>query len=140
MAFPQIQTCIVCEGYRREILSKSTLLGFFGVTPFVTVRIADFALPLSLCLVFSGGQGEGTFRVGVYLVSPDGKKIPGLPDIAGTLVAGRPTSNFFMGVHSVVPGPGRYDIVLTADGQDKYKTTIELIQGDKAEMQRALLA
>jgi hypothetical protein len=135
MPNPQIQGCIICEGARQEVLGKWTLLGFFGLAPNVRVQIAEFAKPVTLCFVFAGGEAAGKFRITSRLTAPNGDNLPG-PGVEGDLLPGRPTTIFFMQYFSVLPGPGRYKIILAANGQDIYDTTFELAQGDAQEMLR----
>jgi hypothetical protein len=133
-----IRACILCEQARQEVLGKWTLLGFFGVAPNVRVGIADFRQPITLCFVFAGDQYVGKVRVSVRVLSPSGADVPGGMSAEGEFLPGRLTSAFFLPFQAVVPGQGQYTAVLTFNGQDIYRTTFEIIQGDVAAMAKQL--
>jgi len=122
-----IGTCIVCEQARPEILEKWTLLGFFGVTPNVWVRISDFTKPVTLCFVFVGGECVGKLHVAIRVVAPSGANIPGGSEAIGEFVPEKKMSAFYMAFQGVMPGPGRYSVVMVLNGQDVYQTTFELL-------------
>jgi hypothetical protein len=136
MPFPQIRACVVCEGVRPEVLGKYTLLGLLGLAPDVQINIANFALPVTLCFVFLGGEGSGSFHVAMRVTTPSGATLPGLSEGDGELAPGKPTSVVFMQFQDVLPGPGRYTVVLAANGQDVYRTGFVLAQGDAQDMLR----
>ena len=129
MAIPPIKTCIVCEGARAEVHGKWTLLGFFGVAPDVRVSFTDFSKPVTLCFAFIGGDADGKIRAGLRVIAPSGAVIPGAMETEGDFVGGKISTAFFMSFQAVVPGPGRYTVVLTLNGQDSFKTTVELVPG-----------
>jgi hypothetical protein len=128
MALPKIRTCLVCEAVRAEVGGKWTLLGFFGVTPDVQVSIANFAFPVTLCFAFVGGDGSGRVRASIRVLTPSGKEISGTA-VDGELAPGKLASMFFMNFQSVLPGAGRYTVVLDMNGQEGYRDTFSLAQG-----------
>jgi hypothetical protein len=60
MPFPQIVTCIVCEGVRQELLGKYTLVGVYGAAPHARVALVNFANPVDLCFFFCVLSGRWT--------------------------------------------------------------------------------
>jgi hypothetical protein len=132
MSFPKIDTCIVCENIRPELNHKTILLGFFGITPYVLVELADFKQLVSLCFVSCGAGGPPLRceRVQLRLTDPSGAVISNptnAPDIVGGLLAGdRTTTNIFMGFVGFVTHPGQYGVALVADGVERYSTTFQL--------------
>lgn len=137
MDFPQIQNCLVAEGFRQEILGKYTILGFFGIAPNVHIAIADFKNAVTLCFFFVGGPGSGAFRANIRFVSPSGESFAALSDAEGEFTPEKSVSYVIIGFQAVLPGPGKYALTLTVNEQDKYSTTVEFHQGDKAEMARS---
>lgn len=136
MPFPVISVCLVCEGARPEVLGKWTLLGFFGPAPNVRIAISNFSNPVSLVFVFAGGEGAGHFRTALRVTAQFGQTFPGVSEAEGNLLPDKPTSLFFFGLQSVVPGPGIYRAALLANGQQVYETTFELVQGNAEEIRR----
>ncbi len=133
MAFPEINSCLVCEGSRPELGGKHTLLGFYGIAPRVRISFVDFAEPATLCLFFIGGPGEGNFTVGMRVNGPQGFVFEATP-VQGQLVAGRLNSFFIMAIQTPLPGPGQYRFTLTVNGRDYYPTTVDIAQGSREEM------
>lgn len=125
----QVQTCLVCEQARPELLGKWTLLGFFGVAPNVSISILDFSKPVALCFVFMGDALAGKIAGACRVVAPSGANIPGGAEVQGEFLPNRPSSAFFLGFQNVMPGPGRYTVVFALNGRDVYKTTFDLTQG-----------
>lgn len=128
MGFPKIDVCIVCEGVREEARNKHILLGFFGIAPYVVVQLKDFSLRATLCFVFSGGPGEGSFRVRLQLTSPSGVVLTGnnFPwEMPGSLSRDAKGTNVYMAFQGVV-GPGRHRVSLFVDNVEHYATTIDL--------------
>jgi hypothetical protein len=49
----RINHCLICNAARQEARNKVSLLGFFGITPNVEVRLESFDLPVTeLTFVF----------------------------------------------------------------------------------------
>src|SRR5579862_9406236 len=113
MPFPRIDTCIICEGVRREINNKHTLLGYFGIAPYVQVSLGNLEAPAVLCFVFSGGSGEpGLYDLSIRLTGPAGGIVSNpqnAPDIKGVSVTSAPLTNIFFFFYGVLSQPGRYE-------------------------------
>jgi hypothetical protein len=130
MAFPRIDACIVCESVREEVLGKFILLGFFGIAPYARIVIKDCKLPVSLCFVFCGGQGEGKFNVGLRVTDLQGVAIPGqIPDLINAEVKKEKSgTSVFMGFQGAVQKPGRYGVALVVNNVEYYSTTVDIDQ------------
>lgn len=127
MAFPTIDACFLCELVRPEAMGKFSVLGFYGVAPYVHIQIQNFALPLGLCFVFTGGPGTGHFRVGMRITAPNGAHFDA-QEIEGDLVAQANFTNIFMAFQSVLPGPGSYTATLLVHGTQQFQTRFVLDQ------------
>lgn len=118
MPFPRIATCIVCEGVRQEIGNKFTLLGYYGITPIegrpIDIGIGNFDGPVNLMFVFVGGQGGGSFHVGMTITSESGQRFEA-PSLNGVLDPAKGGTNVFMGFSGVLPGPGTFTASLVVD-------------------------
>jgi hypothetical protein len=130
MAFPKIDACIVCESARPELFNKHILLGFFGITPHVRIRIKEFQKPASLCFVFCGGGGPArNYRLGLRLTDPLGATVSNpanAPDVEGELGEKRTSTNVLMGFQGLLGKPGRYRVALVVDGVEHYSTTVDI--------------
>jgi hypothetical protein len=124
---PIIRACIVCEQARPEASNKWALLGFFGVTPNVRIKIANFAIPVTLCFVFTSDEFVGKVHVEVRVVAPSGASIPGALPADGEFFPNQPGAMFYMHYQAVLPGPGRYTVVLVVNGADIYRDAFELL-------------
>jgi hypothetical protein len=128
MAFPRIDTCIVCEGARPEPHNKNLLFGFFGIAPYVRVLLRDFNLPVTFCFVFCGGEGSaGKHDISLRLTDPQGSIVSpnAFPDIKGGELGTRATTNIFMVFQGKLGSPGTYRVSLIVDGVEHYSTTVD---------------
>lgn len=130
MPFPRIEACLVCEGAREEVHNKHVLLGFFGITPHVQIRMGNFQSPAVLCFVFCGGPGSaGTYDVSLQLTDPQGLVVSNpsaSPDIRNGRLEDRLNTNIFMGFHGLLTVPGRYRVALVVNGAEHYSSTVDV--------------
>jgi len=132
MAFPKIETCIVCEIIRPEVLNKFSLLGFFGITPYVHVTLKDVRLPAALTFVFCAGSGEGKFTCDLLIRASDGRVVPNSwpGAISGELKKERAVTSIFMAFIGAFGASGAYEVVLNVDGRPVYSTRIHIDEGE----------
>src|SRR5713226_6548966 len=139
MSFPKINYCLICEDVRLERGNKSTILGFYGITPDVEVGVADLTKHIDrLMFLLIGGIAKGPAAHSAYfqvlddrqaVVSESPKLTVELPD----KVEGR--SVFAFGVPRVVFGkPGTFAFKLFIDGREHYKTTFQARTATPAEL------
>ncbi|MFZ0733353.1 MAG: hypothetical protein WAM79_13580 [Candidatus Sulfotelmatobacter sp.] len=139
MAFAKIDACIVCEGFRPELHNKNLLFGFFGITPYVRVRLKDVHAPVALCFVFSGGSpiSPGSFNLRLRLIDPTGREVTGpqnSPAISpASMVAAKGPTNIFLSFSGVLGSVGTFRVGLIADQVEQYGTTIEIEQIPKTQ-------
>jgi hypothetical protein len=105
-------------------------LGCFGIAPYARVALQNLNLPTTLCFVFCGGEGEGTFNVGLRVTDLRGVAIRGqLPDlINGELRKGKPSTSVFMGFQGAFRNAGRYRVALIVNNEEHYSTTVDIEQ------------
>jgi hypothetical protein len=116
----QVLLCTLCDDVRFELGNKHTLIGLFD-----TFNVVDFSQPLPPFRVFArfALDTPGTHAVGLCITSGEGDF---RVEVAGRLearvpseVSGRFESVFAATLASLrVPGPGRYDLRLSVDGQE----------------------
>src|ERR1700731_1228866 len=111
MAFPAIEACFLCELVRPEPMGKFSVLGYYGIAPYVRIYLQNFNQPAQLCFVFAGGAGQGHFRIDLRITAPNGATFDA-PSVEGDLVPQATVSNIFMGFLGVLPGPGNYTVSL----------------------------
>jgi hypothetical protein len=127
MAFPTINVCIICELARPEPLGKFSILGYYGIAPYVRIQVQKFAAPLALCFVFAGGSGQGHFRIDLRITAPNGATFDA-PGTEGDLAGQVAVSNIFMGFQGLLPGPGNYLASLLVDGNTVFEAPFGLDQ------------
>jgi hypothetical protein len=68
------ETCLIAEIIRPEHIHKATILGFFGRSPYATIKVNDPQQPLTdLALLFlSRPLPLGLYRVGLSVKDPSG--------------------------------------------------------------------
>jgi hypothetical protein len=132
MPFPKIDVCIVCEGVRPEQHNKNLLLGYFGITPYVTVVYPNVQNPAVLFFVFSGGGGTpANYDLKLSLIDPNGVELSTpqtSPPIKAGALGAAPVSNVFFGFHGVLGRAGRFRVGLIVDGVIHFESTVDIKQ------------
>lgn len=127
MAFTRIESCFICEAVRPELFNKNILLGFFGMAPYVTVRLQNARMPAALCFVFCGGPSVGTFNVRLRILDPDGTEVtnptnaPPIPN--GQLNSPKGGTNIFLAFFGILGTAGTFRASLLIDDAEVYSTT-----------------
>jgi len=136
MSYPRVKHCIFSEGVRSEVRGLSTILGFYGITPDVNVRVPNFDLPvgpLELVLLGEPVKEEGTFKISIKIIDPEGnpivsfeeKEIRLKPSEAATLtVLGMPKLRFTK--------PGQHTFLFIVDGSKHFGTTFNISQAQSS--------
>ena len=69
MPFPEVRHCVICDDIHREGLGKLTILGFYGLAPSVSIRVAELSKPIEqltfllICGPFGGGESKVFARI-----------------------------------------------------------------------------
>ena len=131
MAFPPIRACLVCEDVRIEQKGTATLVGLYGVAPDVEIRVPRFDRPVDRLAFFLSTYGESdgmTHVVSLEARASDGSVVvpraEALPAEEAP-PAGTPfrLAVIFTSWQVMLPGPGRYQIVVEVDGKPHFQTT-----------------
>jgi hypothetical protein len=141
MAFPKIDTCILCEGVREEINRKYILLGFYGICQHVRVLVKDFQIPLTFCFVFCGGEGEGKFNLDFRVRDAAGATINNtLPSavVGAEVFKNVPNTTVFFTFQGTFAKSGDYNISLIVDNVEHYSATLYLRLIDDAGIKARL--
>lgn len=129
MRFPSVTNCLLCEDIRPEgTTGKSTVIGFFGVLPHVSVYLMDLNAEVSFYFALLTGRVveryEGTLQVEIYnsngqrVVSVSGQNVqlaPGQSHILGLLVP-----------PFAVRASGTCRFVVRADGDIAFESTFAM--------------
>jgi hypothetical protein len=79
----QVRNILLAEFIRPELLSKASLLGFYGILPDVSIRVANIELPVTLGILVICHGTPGTFQMQLLVEGPDSTQIfNGLAQIA----------------------------------------------------------
>jgi len=130
MPFPKIHNCIICDDLRQEAFRKASILGFYGLTPYVQILIKDLGQPIArLTFLFLGDKGgEGTFQLSLRILTAEGSEFLKSPPVPMSL--GRGTANIAWNLQTVqFPKVGRYTISLLENDTERYQSTFEILQG-----------
>jgi len=135
MALAQVKYCILCEDIHPEGYGRSTILGYYGLTPDVKMLIKEPDLPVTLrritfFLILGEGEVKGTMSVS--LQDEQGQPVierSGVPvDIAAP--PGK-TTNIVLGpIHNMqFPQYGKFTLVVKLDGAKFYETSFKVERG-----------
>ncbi len=120
MPFPPIYHGLICEELRSEQRNLITLLGFYGVMPYVELAVQNFTGPVRLAFLLVGGPGSGSFNVSVRLVAPDGVPLSTPPSFPWNIDSTKPRSNLGFGmIGMVLPQAGMYTFELLVEGEGR---------------------
>jgi len=127
----KISHCVICDGVRPELSNKLTLLGFFGITPNVEVRLGTVSLPvdeLTFILIGSVSGSAGSAEVAFELFDWSDSSIFSVSKSHDIKPVER--SNFIFNVRSLkFPHTGRYKIRMRVDGRVIYNTDFLISEG-----------
>lgn len=123
---------ILAEDVRVEISGKATLVGFLGVSPWVTIGVPFPTLPLPqlsfLCL--SGDPVEiGEYSIELRIFDPSGE--PFLSPLTHTLSAEKsaPLAAIFQLGGLPLKGVGKYDLRFAVNGKPDTMGAFTIVQG-----------
>ena len=120
----KINHCLICDTAREEARNKISLLGFFGVTPNVEVRLDTFELPVNeLTLVFIGSISGSAGRAEVTIELFDYSDRMLFSHSQSSELQPKERANFIFNIRLLkFVHPGRHKIRLRIDGRPVYNT------------------
>ena len=76
----RIEHCLVCDDFRVEAAGKTTLLGFFGLTPHVEIRVGELNKPVERLtfVILTEPADNNQHKLQVELLDPSGHKFASL--------------------------------------------------------------
>jgi len=139
MSVPKIKYCLVCEDARRERGNKTTILGFYGITPDVEIGVADVTKPVDRLMFFLVGEsarGPAVHSASMQIHDDREVGMTGavqmnleLPDQVEGL------SIFAVGLIGLVFGkPGTFTFRLTIDGREHFTTRFRVTIATPAQL------
>lgn len=144
MPFPPIRYWLICEAVRVEERGKATLLGFYGISPDVTILLPAFPAAFAqLAFYLLGGYGQGDFDISTRLVDEVGAVVMETP-MAHVVIAPPPgeiSINLNIQLTGVnLPRPGTYRFSLIVNGEEHSSATFRVRQAPPAVPPTATLA
>jgi hypothetical protein len=133
MPFPRVTHCLVCEGVRPEAGGKATVLGLYGMTPDVEIRVRDLSQPIgSLCFLIFCEPGTGEYSVLPQIVGPDGNIVlaPDKPGPVSLVDPNKRAGLAFAFGPLVYKKVGTYYFVLRVQGAEHFRAPFKVIQGE----------
>ena len=128
MPFPLIRHCLICEEVRPEVKGKLSILGFYGVTPDVSIRIQDLAKPIErLCFLLVSGPGDGDHKVSIRIEGPAGELVFTGPESDFSFPSSPQPLNLVITV-ALIPFAvfGRHRFVFVVQGSEMFQTSFEI--------------
>ncbi len=138
MPMPSVRICLLCEDVRPETGGKLSLLGLFGASPHVAVRLADVNAPIArLMFVFITELCEANEEVfiGGRLTDDAGNEVVALPPhatIRTRLERGK-ALNAAIGLGNLTLRAGSYRFELLVGGRPHYDAQFRIEQGAPAD-------
>jgi hypothetical protein len=134
MPFPTVMHCLVCEELRREFAGKSTILGFYGIAPEVTIVVGKLGQPiqrLMFVLLAAPATEAGTYSAKPQLFGPDGAPVGGqVPAMAVGLEAGEGRHLLAFGfIGPVFTQAGLHRFVLSVEGNEHFRAEFAVEEG-----------
>jgi hypothetical protein len=131
MQFPEIKHCIVCEDVRMERRGLVSLMGVYGLAPYVGIKILNFKLSVAFNFICVGLPIEGDFDVQAEIRARDGTRIEAttFPEHNVQKLTKESACAFGFRVQATFPIPDTYTLVLLASGKEFFKDTMQLEQG-----------
>jgi hypothetical protein len=134
----QFKYCLICEDTRRELNRKTTLMGFYGIAPDVSIKLRQLGTPIERLtfVLIAAAVPPGEYVLKFRLIGPDEKVIAeGGP---GDKFIARSAPRYQIAI--TVMGPlftvgGLQRIEVTADDQPAFATTFEVTPGTPADFQ-----
>lgn len=126
-----VKYCIVCEDMRMERFNKTTILGFYGITPDVSIKLLELGKSIErLAFLLAVKVKAGTYKIKFNLLNPDNKVIVErdmdfTADDKGELAFLALTL-----LNLLIEKDGKYTIKLLQDNKELYKTTFDVAVGD----------
>lgn len=131
MLTPKVDFCLLCESIRPEPNAKANILGFYGVLPAATIRVATLgttAEQLVFVLGLRGPSDESTARMNIY--KPDDSILIGIPLPKIDPVLADQAALFGMGVGGLqFPAEGRYSLDIVINDTKVYRSTFDIQVG-----------
>jgi hypothetical protein len=134
---PIFEVCLISELLRPEINQKATILGFFGRSPHVTIKVHDPQQPLAdLAFLFlSRPMPKRVYRVGLSVKDPNGVLL--FPMSEQTAEQSQDGDTISLG-YSFRPfkltGAGSYDVNLLVDDKLDLQSRFTIIAAQPNEI------
>jgi len=136
LSFPEVVHCLICEDIRPEPHKKLSVLGFYGVSPDVTIRVQHFNKPIDrLAFLFIVGPCEAIKVTLVAELRRSGGSPIKLVDGVSMNIPKNPTRAHltFAFTNVTFESPDDYAFVLNIDGKDFYSAAFRVEQGGPSE-------
>ena len=131
MDFPKILHCIVCEDVRREVGRKASLMGFYGIIPYVSLLLLRPDLPLrQLGFLFVFDKATENLAVSFRIRNPEGETLAELPESEVSFPEHGKRSQLFVVFQNLTfPTFGNYSVDLISEKQIQFRGNFEVMRG-----------
>jgi hypothetical protein len=133
MPFPEVRRCIVCEHVRPEMHRKLTILGFYGITPDVSIRIQELVKPIeqiAFLLICGPSEGGSKANVSFGLHHEDGTELSTGIEGSTIPIPKNERPHLTIGIRNVLfPKTGRYIFAFNVDGRLHFEAHFDVTLG-----------
>lgn len=118
---PIFKFCAVCDDVRLEVQNKASLIGFYGMLPYVEISVQNPTLPiakLTFLLISGEPVPAGKYRLHLSLKDPQGRELLPQVDSVSQDVTAAPY-NAALGVQPMpLRGAGKYRIAAIVNDKE----------------------
>jgi hypothetical protein len=132
MSSPEIKHCLICEDVRLERRNLISLMGVYGVTPFVGIRVLNFQAVVAFFVLFVGPPTQGKYAVQLQLRDAKGQPVqaeifPERNELTFSLEMG--STVFAFRIRATFPAPSTYSVALSNNEIEFFSDTFQVAQG-----------
>lgn len=132
---PTVRYCILAENVRPETGNKLTILGYYGVLPYVDIQTEPGPEEARTILTFVIGFAENQlkFQMLAKLIAPSGKVVTEGPSTPVEFLPEHKQNALILGFYFLpVQESGKYSLVLEADGKRFYEGSFGMTVAKKS--------
>jgi len=133
MLIPTVEYCLVCEDVRPEPFGKMSILGFYGQTPSVNIKIKDVGGTIKILFVLGMKAKEaGKYEFTAALYDPNKQE---LGQVGVVVEITSPVQQQVLAVGFVLPVQvlGTYAFKLHMGSKRAYQTTLQIMHAAPAD-------
>ncbi len=129
---PLFNFCAVCDDVRLELQNKASLIGFYGMLPYVEINVQHPSLPLpklAFLLISGTPLPAAKYRVRLSLKNPDGKELlPQADAVTADVAVAGPLNAVIMCQPFPLAGLGEYRVAAIFNDKEDFVGALRISQ------------